>query len=181
MSVATVVAGLCALDIHNLDRDSTVAALARSAGVRRWLDGIDVALTARLVELSETTTPSLFPEQAVAEATRTGTRNGTKLVGRAKTVAASPEIGAALDTGAIAGAHVDVMTAALANLEPAQRATLTAAGRELAALAAASTPDQFGAPLLPGFARSKPMMGSPACNARNVTSDCEPGLITKPG
>ena len=143
MSVATVVAGLCALDIHDLDRDGTVAALARSAGVRRWLDGIDVALTARLVELSGTTTPSLFPEQAVAEATRTGTREGNKLVERAKTVAAIPEIGAALDTGDIAGAHVDVITAALTNLEPTQQATLTAAGPELAVLAATSTPDQF--------------------------------------
>ena len=95
MSVVSVVAGLCALDVSNADQTAVERALAQSAGVRRWLDGIDVALAARLVKLAETS-PSLFPEQAAATATRTGVRDGTKLVGRATTVAAVPELGAVL-------------------------------------------------------------------------------------
>ena len=142
MSVVSVVAGLCALDVSCADQTAVVRALAQSAGVRRWLDGIDVALAARLVKLAETS-PSLFPEQAAATATRTGVRDGTKLVGRAATVAAVPELGAVLGTGEVSGAHIDVVTAALSNLEPAQRAVLAARGGELAVLAAGSTPEQF--------------------------------------
>ncbi len=142
MSVVSVVAGLCALDVSCADQAAVERALTQSAGVRRWLDGVDVALAARLVKLAETS-PSLFPEQTAATATRTGVRDGTKLVGRATTVAAVPELGAVLGTGEVSGAHIDAVTAALAGLEPAQRAVLAACGAELAVLAAGSTPDQF--------------------------------------
>jgi hypothetical protein len=123
-------------------RDASIQSLRDIAGVRRYLDGAEVAHTANLVRLSEAD-PTMFPEHDIATATRSSLRSGERAAARASTAGVVPELGAALSAGEVSGAHVDAVTAALRDLTPAQRRLLTGHGERLARLAAELAPDEF--------------------------------------
>lgn len=141
VAVVEVVARLAAVALSTADRALVESVLADSAGVRRWLDGIDVAGARRLGELADLS-PSLNPDDLIARSTRTGRRHGTRVVERAGTAKQMPELGA-LERGDISGEHLDVVSAALRGLQPDQRDRLTTQADRLAAIAAASTPTEF--------------------------------------
>ena len=93
------------------------------ARLRAWLDGRDVRLAAGLAEVT------VRPEQIVAEAARTSTRDADRVMERARTVAAIPALGEALDAGTVSGGHVDAVGRVLRQLEPCHRDALGGVGR----------------------------------------------------
>jgi phosphohistidine phosphatase SixA len=130
------------IDIDAADEHQVADVLADVAGLRRWLDGVEVAGARRLDQLA-VGLPSLFPEHVAAQATRNSLRRATRTARRAKTADQVAEIGAALNAGAISGEHVDAVTAGLEGLQPAQRAMLAGHGATLARFASELTPDEF--------------------------------------
>jgi hypothetical protein len=105
--------------------------------LKSWVEGREVAF-ARL-----TAKVSSFPEKSLAEAGRTSLRTGERLLGRAETATAVPALGESLDAGRVSGEHVDVVTRALAGVEPAVRDKLIDQGDRLARIAETSAPDEF--------------------------------------
>jgi phosphohistidine phosphatase SixA len=130
------------VDIPTADQHHVAGVLADVAGLRRWLDGVEVACARRLETLAAGS-PSLFPEHVAARATRSSLRRATRTVRRASTADQVAEIGAALAAGEISGEHVDAVTAGLEGLQAAQRALLAGHGATLARLASELTPDEF--------------------------------------
>ena len=142
VDVMAMVARTLTVDIPTLSESQVAAVLGDVAGLRRWLDGVEVACAGRLEQLAADD-PSLFPEQITAKATGRGLRDGARAAARAKTAAAVTPLGDALAAGTISGEHLDAVTAALRDLTPAQRALLAGRGEQLALSAGASTPEEF--------------------------------------
>jgi hypothetical protein len=137
-----MVARTVGADLPLADETQIAGVLGDVAGLRRWLDGVEVACAKRLEQLA-TRCASIFPEQVTAHATRTSLRHGARAAARAKTATAVTELGAALSAGEISGEHVDAVTAGLRDLTPPQRALLADRGAELALGAGTSTPEEF--------------------------------------
>ena len=116
------------------DREVLVAAVATVARLRAWLDGRNVRLAAGLAEVSAR------PEQVVADAARTSTRDADRVLDRARTVDAIPALGEALDAGTVSGGHVDAVGRVLRQLEPCHREALAASAGWLVKLAATIDP-----------------------------------------
>ena len=76
----------------------------------------------------------------MAGAARTSTRDAGRVVERARTVAAIPALGAALDAGTVSGGHVDAVGRVLRQLEPCHRDALAASAGWLVGLAATLDP-----------------------------------------
>ncbi|MCU1397759.1 MAG: hypothetical protein JWN62_868, partial [Acidimicrobiales bacterium] len=85
----------------------------------------------------------MFPDADVAAAAKSSRRGADRSSKRASTMGAVPEVETALGAGRVSGDHVDVLSAALARLSPADRERLTADGARLASVAASLTPEQF--------------------------------------
>jgi len=83
-------------------------------------------------------------ELILAQASRCNARDAERVLQRAQTAAAAPVFGDALAAGRIAGAHLDQLAVSMRRLQPDQRKVLLADAPRLVALAAASTPDEFG-------------------------------------
>ena len=96
----------------------------------------------RLVELAEVS-PSIFPEHVAAEAGRISLPEASKGFDRAVTTAEIPEIGSALSEGQTSGGHIDVVTRALRQLNPAQRDRLAARGEAIALASTLLPRDEF--------------------------------------
>jgi len=141
---AELVMELESLDAGSLARADAEAALARSSCVRRWLDGLDLRLTARVSACADRDPASKPAEESVATATRTSPRAARRVVRRAKAAARLPELSEQLGSGGVSGEHVDVVSQALARL-PADRRERFAReyGSRIAAAAARSTPDEL--------------------------------------
>lgn len=105
--------------------------------LKSWVEGREVFLAGLVAKVSS------FPEKSLAEAGRTNLRHGEQMIKRAETVKQIPEIGRSLEAGRVSGAHVDVLTRALAQLQPAPRQQLIDAGPSLVAIAENVTPDEF--------------------------------------
>jgi hypothetical protein len=142
MDVACVVQRVLSVDVPIADHAAVKAVLSDVAGLRRWLDGVEVACMQRLDVLA-VSSPSIFPERDHATATRDTVRRGNRAARRAKTAGAVAQLGDALTAGDIAGDHIDVVTAGLSGLTPTQRQLLAAHGAAIGALASGSTPDDF--------------------------------------
>ena len=142
VDVMAMVARTLVADIPTADQGQVAAVLRDVAGLRRWLDGVEVACAQRLEQLAAAS-PSMFPEQIAAEAARRSLRDSARAAARAKTAAKVAELGDALAAGEIAGEHVDAVTAGLKDLTPPQQALLAGKGEQLALAAAALTPDEF--------------------------------------
>ena len=75
------------------------------------------------------------------------------------TLGAVPEVEAALGTGDVSGAHVDVLDRAMNGLSAAQRELLAGQGERLAAIATRCTPEQFARVLRRELERLDPTIG----------------------
>jgi len=113
---------------------SVVEALAR---LQSFIDGRHVMVAKLVAEVSS------FPEKSLADGGRTGLREAGRLLRRAETTDVVPEFGKALDAGRVSGAHVDVLTRALGQLEPEQRVGLIGQASSLVLIAERATPDEF--------------------------------------
>jgi hypothetical protein len=142
VDVVAMVARTLVADIPCADQAGVGAVLRDVAGLRRWLDGVEVACAQRLEQLAASC-PSLFPEQIAAQAARSGLRHGARAAARARTAATVAELGEALAAGEIAGEHVDAVTAGLRDLTAPQQAVLAGKGEMLALAAGSLTPDEF--------------------------------------
>jgi Domain of unknown function (DUF222) len=113
------------------------AAAASCARLRAWLDGREVALAAQVEQVSS------YPEKVLADASRTSLRDAERTVKRAQTARVLPQLGEALADGVVSGAHVDVASRALAQLEERQRDALIDRAGWLVGVAERSTLDEF--------------------------------------
>ena len=142
MSLLGLVEGIVAVDLAVADQACVTAALTDVRRVRGWLDSVEVAAARRLGELADES-PSMFPEQVLAEAGRLSLPEAAKGFDRAATTAVFPEIAAALADGQTSGGHVDVVTRALRQLTKGQQDQLAQRGRALAEAASQLTRDEF--------------------------------------
>jgi hypothetical protein len=140
--VVGLVDPIAAVDFGAADRAALAAVLVDVRRVRGWLDSIEVAAARRLAELA-TASPSMFPEQVVAEASRVSLTEASKGFDRAQTTADIPQLGSALQHGDTSGGHVDVVTRALRPLTADQRARVAERGDVLALAASQLSRDEF--------------------------------------
>ena len=136
-AVQELVEAVGTIDPACRDRATLASAVAASARLRAWLDGRDVVLAARMEQVSS------YPEKVLADASRSSLRDAERTVRRAHTTRAMPQLGEALATGAVSGAHVDVAGQALRQLEAGQRDALIDRAGWLVAIAEQSTPDEL--------------------------------------
>jgi hypothetical protein len=123
LPVADMAWDVRSVDVAMADTSAVTQVLSDVAGLRRWLDGVEVACARRLQHLA-VDRPSMFPEQIAAAATRQGLRQGARASRRAETADKVPELGEALAGGEVSGEHVDAVSAALSGPTPAQRRVL---------------------------------------------------------
>ncbi|HQV58248.1 MAG TPA: HNH endonuclease signature motif containing protein, partial [Ilumatobacteraceae bacterium] len=83
------------------------------------------------------------PAADLAAHLRSGTRDAKRTVERMHLSDLVPQIGAALDDGAVSTAHLDRLQGSLGRLTAQQRTTLLADADDLAAVARRTTPEQF--------------------------------------
>jgi hypothetical protein len=102
-----------------------------------WLAAQHAGLVAQLRGVDS------FPEKRVAEAAKTSLGTASKSTERSKTLAVTPQLAGALDDGAITAEHVDAVTKASKQLDPAKRGELIARADELVDVAKAGTVDEF--------------------------------------
>jgi hypothetical protein len=115
-------------------RERLVVAARAAAGLRRWLDGLDVQIARELAEVDARS------EQTLADAGRTSSREVAKVVERVETTDTVPALGVALDAGDVSAGHVDVVTAVLRQVQPDVRAVLVDNGTWLARRATVLSP-----------------------------------------
>jgi hypothetical protein len=120
-------------------RDQAVltAAIGSVARLRAWLDGRDVELARQLSAVVA------VPEDVIAGAARTSTRDATRVLARADTTGAVPALGGALAAGEVSGAHVDVVAAVLRSADPAARQALLDDGAWIAGRASVLSPGEL--------------------------------------
>ena len=104
--------------------------------VQAWVDAQHAALVAKL-------SPDGFAEARVANAAKTSIGAATKSTQRSKTLTSTPKLAQTLGHGQTTAGHVDAVTRAAAQLPVAQRGELFERVDDLAAVAAASTVEQF--------------------------------------
>jgi hypothetical protein len=119
------------------DAARLTAGLANLRRLRGWMDSREASMAAPLADLST------FPEQAVAEPTRSTQRDAKRVLDRHETGQAMPEFAKALDDGLVRGEHLDVVGRAARPLTPAQREQLASRAEHLAEVAATSSPEEF--------------------------------------
>jgi hypothetical protein len=142
VSVVGLVEKIVAANLAVADQAVVGAVLADVRRVRGWLDSVEVAAAARLVELA-TESPAVFPEQIVATTGRMPLAQATPGFTRAKVTDAIPQLGLALAAGDTSGAHVDVVSRAMRDLNSQQRARLGERGDVLARAASELPRDDF--------------------------------------
>jgi hypothetical protein len=119
------------------DRQRLTAGLANLRRLRGWIDSREASIAAQLADLSA------FPEQAVAEPTRSSQRDARRVLDRHATATAMPELAKAFDDGLVRGEHLDIVGRAARPLTPAQRERLAGRAEHLAGVAAKSSPEEF--------------------------------------
>ena len=135
--VQELVAGVAAVDADCADWAVLQTAVGEVARLRSWVEGREVFLAGLVAKVSS------FPEKSLAQAGRTNLRHGEQSLKRAETVKQIPEIGESLDAGRVSGAHVDVLTRALAQLQPVPRQQLIDDAPGLVHAAENTTADEF--------------------------------------
>ena len=113
------------------------SALRSSTRLRAALDARDGELHLLLQQVSS------YPEQVIANATKTTVRSAERKMKRAATAAANPSLGAALADGRITGEHVDSFTRAASDLSADERVRLAESGSQLALVGQHSSFEDF--------------------------------------
>ena len=143
VDVMAMVARTLVADIPTADQAQVAAVLRDVAGLRRWLDGVEVACAQRLEQLAAAMSVDVPGADRRRSRPAAVSAHGARAAARAKTAAKVKRLGDALAAGEIAGEHVDAVTAGLKDLTPPQQALLAGKGEQLALAAATSTPDEF--------------------------------------
>jgi len=125
-------------DASTADRSTIVAGLEAGTRLVAWWASQELAAAEALHKLG------LPAEVVIAQATRCNARDAERVVHRLLTAQAAPAFAKALIRGRIASGHLDQLAVSLRRLEPAQRKVLLADAARLVALAAASSPEEFG-------------------------------------
>jgi hypothetical protein len=107
--------------------------------VQAWCDAQHAGLVARLAEIDS------FPEQRIANASKTSLGQAAKSTERSATLGATPRLAGALGDGAITSGHIDAVTRASKQLDTGQRDELLARADELAEVAKAASVEEFRA------------------------------------
>jgi hypothetical protein len=123
--VQELVGRVAAVDATCTDSAVLQTAVGELRRLKSWVEGREVFLAGLVAKVSS------FPEKSLAEAGRTSLRDGEQVIKRAETVELIPTLGRSLEAGRVSGAHVDVLTRALAQLQPATRQQLIEAGPSL--------------------------------------------------
>ena len=134
--VHELIESIAAVEPDCRDRAELATAITAVARVRAWLDGRDTHLASQLAQVAS------FPEQAIAAAL-SSLRDAGRVLERARTTETMPALGDALTAGAVSGAHVDIVSRALRQLEPRLRPRLAGRAEQLVAVAVRSTPDEL--------------------------------------
>jgi hypothetical protein len=116
--------------------------LTKLNGLRSWVESRSLAVTQRLNELVNDS-PSIFPEQIVAGATRVSLTQALQPFRRAEAVDLLPEFGAALASGAVNVDHVDVLARSVAGLDKVTKQRLAARDEFLTEVASRTTSPEF--------------------------------------
>ncbi len=124
------------------DIASCRAELVAVGVARGLLDSRELEIVRRLEELAETDY-SLFPDAAVADASKTSIGSATRLRDRAGACDAIPELGNALAAGTTTGDRVDIVVRATVGLSDGERALLATQGPRLALAASNQTASAF--------------------------------------
>jgi hypothetical protein len=143
IDLAELMKGFRSVELGSATPSALHGLLADIRRVRAQFDLIEVEVFRRLGESSAT------PERDVARAARRPDRYGSKVKARAGIVGSTPSLAAALETGSLAGDHVDVYLKVLGSQDPKVREGLEAIAPELvgAAIRNEATPEEFAAQL----------------------------------
>ena len=125
------------VDASTTDRAVIVAAVAACSRLTAWCDAQQMAAAQALAGMGA------VPEDVMATASRSDTRDAERIVKRADTATKAPVFGIALAAGKVAAGHLDQLGNSLRRLDSEQQASLLADAARLAAIAAQSTPDEF--------------------------------------
>ena len=128
---------IVAVDDATVDRDVLRRGIGDVGRLLAWCQGQQAVLAQRVAAMES------FAEKAVAESARIGLGAATKLLERATTVDAAPQLCAAVLDGAVSGEHVDALTRVLRSVEPGVRDELLVRAESLVDVAEASTADEF--------------------------------------
>ena len=137
VEVHELVGRVAAVDASCADWGLLQAAVEDLRRLKAWVDGREVVVARAVAAVSS------WPEKSLAEAGRTSLRHSEQILGRAETAVQIPGLGSSLEAGRVSGEHVDVVTRALRQVEPAVRARLVEAVAGLVPIAEQSTADEF--------------------------------------
>jgi Domain of unknown function (DUF222) len=133
------VLGLVArIDAGGADAEGWREVLAACHQVTCWAEARRLAAVAALDE-----EPTVFVQQAVADAGRVSLQQGDRVVERAATVVAMPSMGDGLESGVVTAAHVDVLSGGLRALDAAGKVSLAAEQESLAKAAESLSVGEF--------------------------------------
>lgn len=126
-----------AADASSTARGVVVDAIAAVTKIAAWCDAQKIAYAQALAKMGA------VPEDVMAAASRSDTREAERIVKRADTATKAPNFGDALAGGRVAAGHLDQLGNSLRRLDSGQQASLLADAPRLLAIAANSTPDEF--------------------------------------
>ena len=142
MSLVPVLERIEALEVASLEAGGIALALADITQLTRFLDGVKVRLAQRAAAIAAEGRGAP-PTETVRKGCRSSAGEAARLAAAAETAAAVPELGDALEAGAIGLEHVGAFGAVARELEPGQQDRLRAALRGLLGQAEAQTPEEF--------------------------------------
>ncbi len=135
--VHSLVGRVAAVDADCTDWGVLKGAVEDVRRLKSWVEGREVALARSVAAVSS------FPEKSLAEAGRTSLRDSERMLDRAGTTAVVPALGVSLAAGRVSGEHVDVLTRAMRQLEPAARTKLIDVAPNLVLIAEHVDVDEF--------------------------------------
>lgn len=142
LAFSQVISAAVADDIDQRDADAVRKLIAAASKVSSLTEAVRLKGLGRLDDLSKAPGAS-GPEadDLFAEASRASGRSARRAMQRARTVREAPQLGEALQEGAVSPDHVDVVTDALSKLNPAERALLAGEHEWIAGIARKTSPE----------------------------------------
>lgn len=135
--VHRLVDAIVTLDDQVADRECLDRAIADVGRLLSWCQGQQLRFAGRVAQVAA------FPEQALAGPAHIGLSAASRLIDRATTAEAAPQLGAAVADGAVSGEHLDALSRTLRAAPPEVRDQLVAGADALVDVASASTPEEF--------------------------------------
>jgi hypothetical protein len=130
------------VDPAGFDRHDCEQWLAGLTRLHAAAEAARLRVVNRLAHLAEAN-PAIFPEQTIADASRTSLREGLQVTNRAAAVASMPPVADALAAGGLTAGHVDVLARQVAQLQPEVQVQLAARAERIALRGASATVEQF--------------------------------------